>query len=169
MRAVAASVAVIVSVLVASGCASSGKKPTTSVRSTALGPAGTGTLSRNHALRVARASNPAFSIFPAKPGKRHCVIPLSTMALRAAYRGTCQTSVRRYQPAQMPAVMVTFTERWQLPECAPDLDVACPHPWRRHIWQVIEGEPLVKLNAGPGPPARRVIRSSGATAPQDYK
>jgi len=91
------------------------------------------------------------------------------MALTATYRGTCQTKVRRYPPAQMSAVMVTFTERWRLPECAPDLDLACPHLWRRHVWQVIEGEPLVKLNAGTGPPARRVIRSSGATAPQDYK
>jgi hypothetical protein len=65
-----------------------------------------------------------------------------------------------------PSVSVTFSERWRRPICAPALAVGCLHPWRRHIWRIIEGETIVT------PAAKLRIyatRSSGATAPQDYK
>jgi hypothetical protein len=166
MRVLAAAIALIATVFLASGCASSGKKATTFPTNSVGGGLnyGKATVDRNHAVRRARASNRRFSIFPMVPGKRPCVIPESAPS-NGRYAGICQTSIRRYGLAQMPAVIVTFTESWK--NCQLGAECAIEKHLRHHTWQVIEGEPLVKLGAGP--PARRVTRSSGATAPQDYR
>jgi hypothetical protein len=160
---------VILSLLVVSGCASSGKKPATSVK--VLPPANSsGVLALNHdvqparASQVARASNRLFAIFPAVPGKRRCAISEAGPSPRHI-PGTCQTTVRLNPVTQAPEWFVTFAERWRIPACAPDLDVACPHPWRLHVWRITEVGSIptdAKLQVDS-------IRSSGATAPQDYK
>lgn len=164
MRAVAVAVTVIASVLVASGCASSGKKPTRSARKTALGPAGLGTpATRIDYVRVARASNRRFFIFPALPGKRHCAIPYGAFGTKAI-PGNCQTSVHRRQTEE-PSVAVTFTEKWLAPPCMAGY---CPPPsqTRHHSWRIIEGETIVEAGAKPHVYA---TRESGSTAPQDYR
>jgi hypothetical protein len=165
MRVVVAAVAVLACVLVASGCASSGKKRTTSVRNTALGPAGAGTLTRSDYVRIARASNRYFSIFPMEPGKTRCAIPERGPSQRSLH-GMCET---RFRPAMVHSpgvILVTFTERWRSACPPPDLDVACMPRWRRHSWQVTDGTRVATGRAGV-----RVVgtRSSGRTAPQDYK
>jgi hypothetical protein len=116
-------------------------------------------------VRLARASNRFFSIYPSWPSKRRCAIPHTGLP-QQAYRGTCQT---RFRPALVhsPGIMtVAFTEMWRRPECAPDLDVACSHPMARHTWQVIEG-----TRAATGRAKLQVVatHSRGATAPQEYK
>jgi hypothetical protein len=111
-------------------------------------------------VRVARASNRLFSIFSAVPGKEICAIPHNTRRAQD-YRGICQTSVHP-RPTMEPSVSVTFTENWG-PSCPPGADCPAVQLTRHHTWQVIEGETS-------GPPLRiYVTRSSGATAPQDYK
>lgn len=166
MRLVAPAVAVIVSVLGASGCASSGPKQTAhyaaSPPTTSAGvpPAS----SRRHEIQVARSSNRLFAIFPLLAGERRCAIPVGG-PVKTSFRGTCQTSVHRAQTHE-PAMIVAFTERWRRPACAPALAAACPHPMAHHTWQVVEGEPIVTTGATFNVLA---TRPSGATAPQDYK
>jgi hypothetical protein len=136
MRPVGAAVAVIAGILVVSGCGSA--HPTPTVR--AWVGVGLGPIAAD--VRLARASNRIFSIFPTWPSKRRCAIP-HTGLLQEAYRGTCQT---RFRPALVhsPGIMiVAFTERWRKPECALDLDIACSHPMAHHTWQVIEGTRVV--------------------------
>jgi hypothetical protein len=166
MRVVATAVAVA-SVLVASSCASSGATETsTNLVHTAVTPiAEIAQVSINNAVRVARASNPRlFSIFPALPGKRRCAIPEGGPR-PSSVRGTCRTSFRPNPVTQAPEWIVTFAERWLIPACAPDLDVACRHPWRLHVWRITE--------VGSIPTSGKLqvesSRSSGATAPQDYQ
>lgn len=160
MRALATAVAAIASVLLASGCAGMHTKGTISVSVITTA----GGLGLQQEVKVARASNRLFSIFPALPGKRHCVILDGALGSKP-FRGTCLTSVRHRRTME-PSVRVTFTERWRRPACAPDLAVACAHPLARHTWQVIEGETIVT----PGSKLRVLAtRSSGAIAPQDYK
>jgi hypothetical protein len=164
MRAVAALVAVIVSVLVASGCAT-GKRATTNVNHGVA--RGCVSCLQQHEVEVARSSNRYFSLFQSAPGKRRCVIPLNTMGSRAAYRGTCRTSVRSNDRTHEPEAIVVFTERWRRPCPPPALIVACLPRWRRHTWRVIEGTTaFARANA-----KVRVLatRSTGAIAPQDHK
>ena len=162
MRALAAAVAVFMGVVVASGCASSGKRATTDINDGVA--RGCVSCRQHQVVQVARSSNRYFSIFPTVPGKRRCVVPLNTMALRAAYRGTCQTSVRINPVMQAPEFIVTFTEQWRRPICAPALAVGCLHPWLRHTWRVIEvgstqTDAKLQINS---------TRSRGAKPPQDY-
>lgn len=165
MRAVATALAVIVGVFVASGCASSGKKPTTSVRPTPIGVGAVTGLARNHEVYVARASNRFFSIFPAVPAKRRCSIPEGGTHIKPlVLHGMCQTSLRPRQTME-PSWSVTFTESWG-PSCPPGADCPAFRLTRHHTWQVIEGETIVK----PGTKPRiYATRSSGAPAPQNYK
>jgi|GEM_PF-2479195 hypothetical protein len=162
MRVVATTVAAIASVLVASGCGSSGKKATEPTNSFGGGPAAA-IIARNHEVQVARSSNRLFSIFPAVPGKRQCSIPDGAPGAKP-FRGTCQTSVHPARTHE-PAVIVTFTERWRWPPCPRKGDCIAARNLR-HTWHVIEGEPIVK----PGARLRVLAtRSNGATAPQYYK
>jgi hypothetical protein len=66
---------------------------------------------------------------------------------------------------QAPEWIVTFTERWRRPICAPALAVGCLHPWLRHAWRVTEvastpTEAKIQIDS---------TRSSGAKPPQNYK
>jgi len=172
MRAVAASIAVIASAVVASGCASSGKKPTTSVRNSASGPAGAGALTQRE-IHVARASDRLLSIFPAVPGKRRCSFPEGGTRIIVPEGGThitphgihgmCSTNIRLRHDYGEPSWVVTFTQRWRRPECAPDLAVYCSHPIANSRWEIVEGETPTN--------SIRVLttRISGATPPQLYK
>lgn len=112
-------------------------------------------------VRVARSSNPRlFSIFPAVPGKRPCVIPESSPS-RKRYGGICQTSVHP-RPTHEPSVSVSFTESWE-PNCP--LGASCAlEKSRLHTWRIIEGEPIIR----PGAKLHvYATHSNGATAPQD--
>lgn len=114
-------------------------------------------------VRVARSSNlRLFSIFPTVPGTRRCSIPDGALGTKPI-PGTCQTSVRPRRTME-PSVSVTFTESWW-PHCPP-MTACSPRALRHHIWQVIEGEPIVKRGAKLHVYA---THSRGATAPQDYK
>lgn len=115
-------------------------------------------------VRVARSSNPhLFSIFPAVPGERPCVIPESPPS-RKRYDGFCETSVRLRRTME-PSDSVTFTESWE-PNCPLGADCAALEKNRQHTWHVIEGEPIIR----PGAKLHvYATRSSGATAPQDHK
>jgi hypothetical protein len=159
MRAVAAAVVVVASVLVASGCASSRGTKTASTPS-GIPPGAY----LSAAVQTARASNSLFSIFPATPGKARCAIPKGGPVPHVLH-GMCETNIRAALTHE-PAGIVTFTETWRRPICASALAVGCLQPWRRHVWQVTVGEPIVK----PGAKLRVLAtRSSGATAPQDYR
>ncbi len=114
-------------------------------------------------VRVARVSNPRlFSIFPAVPSERPCVI-FESAPSHERYAGICRTSVRP-RPTHEPSASVTFTESWW-PHCPPM--AACSlRALHHHAWQVIEGETIVK----PGSKLHiYATHSRGATAPQDYK
>ena len=112
-------------------------------------------------VRVARASNRFFSIFPTVPGTAGCAIPDGAIGTNPI-PGTCETIIRARRTME-PSWSVTFTETW--PPC---LSGYCPPPyrWRHHTWRVIEGETIVKPGTKPHVYA---IHSRGATAPQDYK
>jgi hypothetical protein len=163
MRALAASVAVIVTVFVASGCAGSGKKPPTSVRNTASGPAGAGAVTQRE-IHVARASDRHLSIFPAVPGKRRCSFPEGgTHITPHVIHGMCSTSIRLRHNYGEPSWIVTMTERWgPVGSCPANGD--CMVTSRRHsTWRVIEGKsPTSVIRV-------LVTRISGATPPQLYK
>ncbi len=142
----AAAVAVITGVLVVSGCGGSGAKVTLDSP-----PA--------QQVELARASNDLFSIFPAAPGTQKCLVPNGASGLH----GTCESSVGGAN-TQEPALVVTFTETWNSPPCAP---TACTgREARQHTWQVTEAEPLLTAGA-----KLRVAgtRSSGSTTPQNQK
>jgi hypothetical protein len=163
MRQAATAVVVIASVLAASGCASSGKKPTTSVRQTALGSAEASTLTR-HEVQVARASDRHLSIFPAVPGKRRCSFPEGgTRITRHVIHAMCSTSIRLRHTYGEPSWIVTMTERWGHVGSCP-ANGYCLVPFKRHAtWRVIEGETPTNTI--------RVLttRISGAIPPQLYK
>ncbi len=112
-------------------------------------------------VRVARASNRLFSIFPTVPSTARCAIPDGAIGTKPI-PGTCETTIRARRTME-PSWSVTFTETW--PPC---LSGYCPPPyrWRHHTWRVIEGETIVKPGTKPHVYA---IHSRGATAPQDYK
>jgi hypothetical protein len=113
-------------------------------------------------VRIARASNRLFSIFPTVPGPERCVIPHNTLRAQG-FRGICQTSVHARRTME-PSWSVTFTESWWA-HCPPM--VACsPRALRHHTWQVVEGETIVKPGTKPQVYA---THSRGATAPQYYK
>jgi hypothetical protein len=162
MRVVATAVAVSAGVLAVSGCGGSHAKPAISIR---VG-AGAGRIARREEVRIARSSNVLFSIFPSMPGKRKCVIPHGGLPRLGSLRGTCQTSLRPDLHTHEPAWIVSFTERWRRPACAPDLAVACSRPMTSHTWRLIEGMPVIAQGVKP-----RVVatRSSGAAPPQEWK
>jgi hypothetical protein len=112
-------------------------------------------------VRVARASNRLFSIFPTAPDTARCAIPDGANGTKPI-PGTCETIIRARRTME-PSWSVTFTETW--PPC---LSGYCPPPyrWRHHTWSVIGGETIVKPGTKPHVYA---IHSRGATAPQDYK
>lgn len=114
-------------------------------------------------VRVARASNRLFSIFPAVPGSERCAIPHNTRPAQD-FRGICRTSVRSRRTME-PSWSVTFTERWG-PSCPPGADCPVVQLTRHHTWQVIEGETIVKPRTKPRVYA---TRSRGDNAPQYYK
>jgi hypothetical protein len=63
-----------------------------------------------------------------------------------------------------PALIVTFTETWNSVPCTPN---ACTGlEARQHTWRVVEAEPVVNKEARHQVAA---TRSTGATAPQDYR
>lgn len=148
MRVVAAAVAVIAGVPVVAGCAGSNSK-------VSLGspPA--------QQVELARASNGLFSIFPAAPGTRKCAIPDGASA--TALHGICQSRVAGAK-TQEPALIVTFTETWNSPPCAP---TDCTgREARQHTWQVVEAASLPPQGAQLQVAA---THSSGVRAPQSYK
>jgi hypothetical protein len=163
MRALAAAVAVGAGLLLASGCAGSGPKPTahyttppeTTARVSLESP-------RVQQIALARASNRLFSIFPAGPGKKRCGIPEGGVHFKPL-RGTCTTSIHA-APTHEPALIVSFRESWRF-RC-PREDDCLNAPRLQHTWRVIEGEPMVTATA-----RLRIVatRQSGATAPQYYK
>ena len=149
MRGLVAATVVIASLLlVVSGCGGSGAK-------VSLGS------SPGQQVELARASDGLFSIFPAAPGTQRCVIPDG--ASSTTLHGTCESSVGGAKTLE-PALVVTFTETWNSPPCAP---TACTgREARQQTWQVIEAEPVLTTGA-----KLRVAgtRSSGSTAPQNHK
>jgi hypothetical protein len=114
-------------------------------------------------VRVARASNRLFSIFPTVPGTGRCAIPDGAIGTKPI-PGTCATDIHARRTME-PSWSVTFTETWLASPC---LSGYCPPPfrWRHHTWRVIEGETIVKPGTKPHVYA---IHSRGATAPQDHK
>jgi hypothetical protein len=114
-------------------------------------------------VRVARSSNPLFSIFPAVPGERRCAIHNGARP-RRPYQGICRTSVHS-RPTHEPSVSVSFTEIWGL-SCLRGGYCPASQLARHHTWQVIEGEPVVTQGA-----KLHVFAtdSRGARAPQDYR
>lgn len=163
MRAIAAAVAVSAGSIVA-GCAVSGPKPaahyTTAPETTSSGVSLDSP--RVEQIRLARASNRLFSIFPAEPGRKTCGIPEGGAHFKPL-RGTCLTSIHSAKSHE-PTLIVTFIERWD--NGCPQTSDAGPCAPAMHRWQVIEAEPVVTTTA-----RLRVVatRSSGATAPQYYK
>lgn len=93
--------ATVIAVLIVSGCGSA--VHTKTVARTFVAPP-------LQAFQVGRASNDIFSIFPAKPGTKHCVIPGGGMRT-APLRGTCQTVVYPGHVKHGPRFIVVFTER----------------------------------------------------------
>ncbi|HLX33320.1 MAG TPA: hypothetical protein VKR79_11240 [Gaiellaceae bacterium] len=118
---------------------------------------------RVHQIALARASNRLFAIFPAQPGEKRCGIPEGGVHFRPL-PGTCTTSIHAAATHE-PALLVTFTEKWQFPPC-PRGEYCAFSRTAHHTWQVIEGEPIVTATA-----RLRIVatRQSGATAPQYYK
>jgi hypothetical protein len=110
-------------------------------------------------VRIARASNRLFAIFPAAPGTKLCFIPHDTAN---GFRGICETSVRARRTHE-PSWSVSFTESWW-PHCPP-MAACSPRALRHHTWQVVEGETIVKAGTKPQVYA---THSRGATAPQYY-
>jgi hypothetical protein len=113
-------------------------------------------------VRIARASNRLFSIFPAAPGTERCVIAHNTVPAQG-FRGICQTRVHARRTME-PSWSVTFTESWW-PHCPP-MAACSPRALRHHTWHVVEGETIVKPGTKPRVYA---THSRGATAPQFYK
>lgn len=123
-----------------------------------------GEIARVREVTVARSSNRRFSIFPPVPGKKKCSIPDGAFGTKPI-PGTCRTTIRRRQTHE-PSVAVIFTEEWLSPLCPRGGDCVAARTRRHHTWQVVEGEPIVRSGAKLHVYA---TRSSGATAPQDYK
>jgi hypothetical protein len=111
-------------------------------------------------VRVARASNRLFSIFPSVPGTRRCLIP-GTAA--HGFEGICRTGIHA-RPTMEPSWTVTFTESWW-PHCPP-MTACSPRALRHHTWEVGEGETIVRKGTKPHVFG---IRSRGDTAPQSYE
>lgn len=112
-------------------------------------------------VELARASNSLFSIFPAQPGTKKCLIPNSAHTTTPVH-GTCQTSIDGANTHE-PALIVTFTETWNIPPCAPS---ACTGvEARQHTWRVVEAKPFLKTGARLSVAA---THSSGVTAPQGH-
>jgi len=151
--------AVICSVLVAAGCGGSGGKqtahytttpPTTCVGCLDLSPT-------RMEIRLARSSSPLFSIFPASPGERRCVIPAGGLAA-THLRGWCRTSVRHIGTHDR-GVVVSFTEAW-VPESRCPPGDHCPAVVAlHHTWSIVERDPW------PGAPLRIVARRQSGNAP----
>ena len=142
--------AVICGALVAAGCAGSAAKPTTHYGATAP--------TTGAQIQFARSSSPLFSIFPAAPGTKACVIPAGVVGLH----GTCRTSVRPARTHES-AFIVTFTESWMSGgRCPPG--GYCPVSWPlHHTWTIVEGTPVSTPGARLHILARR---ESGVPAPQ---
>jgi len=111
-------------------------------------------------VRIARDSNRLFSIFPAVPGAKRCLVPHNTAH---GFRGICQTSIHTRRTEE-PSWSVTFTESWW--RHCPVMTACSTRALRHHTWQVIEGETIVKPGTKPRVYA---THSRGATAPQYYK
>ena len=162
MRAIAAAFVV----LVAAGCAGSGPKPTAHYTTPPETTAGISLQSpRVQQIALARASNPqVFAIFPKAPGRRKCGIPEGGLHKKPLLLpGVCETSIHS-APTHEPALVVTFTEKWQSPPCPRGSD--CLNHIVQSSWHIIEGEPLVT------PTARLHVlatRTSGVPPPQSYK
>ena len=124
MRVPAAVIAVVGAVLALSGCGSAAHTKTVTKPFVSL-PV--------RALQVARASDERFSIFPAKPGKKFCVIPGGGMRT-TPLRGTCQTRVYASHLLQGPRFIVAFTERWGF-RCRKGDDCVIQRTWH-HTWSL---------------------------------
>jgi hypothetical protein len=163
MRATRTAAAAIAGALALSGCAGSRPKQTTHPTTTL--PTTTSQVSlaspRTQQIRLARASNQLFSIFPATPGTTTCLIPAGGLTARHLH-GTCQTTIHPDRHKHEPAIIVTFTESWVRPvQCPPGAE--CVDLPLHHAWTIIEGEPIVTTGA-----SLHVVatHSSGAPAPQ---
>jgi hypothetical protein len=162
MRALPAAAAVVSGVLLASGCAGSGPKPSTQYTTPPETTAGLSLESpRVQQIALARRSNRLFAIFPAQPGEKKCGIPEGGVHFKPL-RGTCATSIRSAATHE-PALIVAFVEEWRF-SCPRGGD--CLDATQRHTWEVVEGEPV-------GTPSSHLrilaTRERGATAPQYYK
>jgi hypothetical protein len=159
MRVAAGMIVVIAGMVLAAGCGSSGKAPTTTT-SSGVSLAS----SRAQQIALARASNDLFSIFPAHPGTRSCEIPEGGVHFKPL-TGTCFTRIRPGKTHE-PTLLVSFTEYWSLgPPCRAGEACALIRSYR-HTWRVIEAEPMVTEAA-----RLRIAATQqrGSTAPQYYK
>jgi hypothetical protein len=113
-------------------------------------------------VQATRASSRYFSIFPATPSKRRCLIPDGAPGTKP-FRGMCFTNVRSVV-SHGPSAIVTFTERWGPEETTCPANGYCLVPYTHHAtWQVSLGTTLgAKLNV-------LGTRLRGATPPQLYK
>ena len=158
--AIATTAAVICSVLVAAGCAGSGPKQTahytTPPETTDSGVSFNSP--RVEQIQLAHSSSPLFSIFPAVPGTKACLI-LAGGPRPGHLHGTCRTVVRPARTHE-PAIIVSFTETWRY-ECR---SMFCPVVMPlHHTWTIVEGAPVSTPGARLHILARR---QSGFLAPQ---
>jgi len=157
MRVLAGAIVLIL----AAGCGSS---RTAAPRITTTPSAGGSLASpREHQIALARASDVLFSIFPAKPGAKSCVIGGGGFRT-TPLRGVCSTSIRRAQ-AHGPELIVSFTERWAYQPCRSGTECVLEHTFH-HTWHVLETEPILTQGARLHIAA---TQESGAPAPQFYK
>ena len=167
-RGIGTTAAVLCLVLVAAGCGRSGRKqaaPSTTLPATTTCVGCIDTSPTGAALNLARSSNWLFSIFPAAPGTKACLIPAGGPA-PSHLHGTCRTIVRPV-PSHEPAFKVTFTERWMSMSGGSCPPPGCPVSMPlHHTWTIVEGEPVIT------PGARLHIfatRQSGMLAPQFWR
>src|SRR5579862_6742175 len=169
MRSLGAAGAMILSLLVVSGCASSGKKPTTSVK--ALSPANSsGVLALNHDVqpctRVAGCSRlePTIRDLPGGAGQETLRDPRRWTVAEAYSRNLSDerpsqpcyagTRVVRHLRRAMARTSVRTGSRCRLPSSVARSSLA------DHRSRVDPDRRELQLDS---------TRSSGATAPQDYK
>jgi len=164
MRVLAPTIIAIAGITLA-GCGSA-RTATTAVRP----PVSPGS-SRAQQIALARASNDLFSIFPTEPGSKKCGIPTGG-GLRGGkidrLAGMCTTSTHR-DDSHGGALVVTFTEMWNVPGAPCPPGAHCPavlYSPHHHTWKVIESQSATAPTSRP-----RVVgtRERGSTAPQYYR
>jgi len=155
MRAIAALVALVVCAGVAAGCGSSSSRLTTSTRASLPS-------TPVQQIKLARASNRVFSIFPTAPGQKKCGIPEGGVHF-GPLPGVCVTSIQHPIGAGRVAI-VSFTEKWPFPSCPRGADCIALSGTRHHVWRVLVAEPPTATKI-------RVVGTSerGSVAPQYYK